>query len=69
MAFHAVCLTVVFPLFIMVAVYNRRFFRRWRCRLIVALGILAVLTMIVVLPELIVNKIREGRSDHVESSQ
>ena len=67
MAFHAICLTVVFPLFIVVVASNWRFFRKWWCKLLILIGMLIAMALIVVLPELVVNRMNAKHSPCGES--
>lgn len=66
MAFHAICLTVVFPLFIMAVARNWHLFPRWWCRLLVVGSMLAAMVLIVVIPEVVVNSLRENRYSHFQ---
>jgi len=67
MAFHATCLTIVLPLFIMVIVRNWQFFQRWWSRLLIIVSMLISMMLIVILPEIVVNKVHEKRSSCVDA--
>ena len=69
LAFHAICLAVVFPLFIVVTARNWYIFRCWWGKLLVVVAVLVAMALVVVLPEFVVNRAREKRSYHFDGSQ
>ncbi len=69
MAFHAICLAVVFPLFIGVAARNWCIFRNWWGKLLVIVAVLVAMALVVVLPEFGVNRAREKRSSRVDGAR